>query len=60
MWLIKSAISGIIGLTENPAIVKRWVVTGPEISRVLDEFAKERDTEDEELPHHTEGYAPQQ
>lgn len=29
---------GIIGLTESPAALKEWVVTGPEKSRLLEEF----------------------
>jgi len=40
--------------------MERWIVTGPEISRVVDEFTCEYDTDDdEELPHHEEGYASQ-
>ena len=34
-------VGGIIGLTENPAMLERWIVTGPEISRVVDEFTCE-------------------
>jgi len=41
-------------------MLERWIVTGPEISRVLEEFIDENDMEDEELPHHEEGYASQQ
>jgi len=52
-------VGGIIGLTENPVMLERWIVTGPEISRVLEEFIDENDMEDEELPHHEEGYASQ-
>jgi len=32
-------VGGIIGLTENPAMMERWIVTGPEISRVVEEFS---------------------
>lgn len=29
---------GAIGLTEDPSALRRWMVSGPEISRVIDEF----------------------
>lgn len=29
---------GAIRLTEDPAALRRWMVTGPEISRLIDEF----------------------
>ena len=45
---------GIIGLTENPAMLQRWIAAGPEISRALEEFSEPRD-DDEILPHHEEG-----
>ena len=31
-------VGGAIGLTENDTSLRRWVVTGPEIARLLDEF----------------------
>ena len=31
-------VGGAIGLTENDTSLRRWVVTGPEIARMLDEF----------------------
>ena len=34
-------VGGIIGLTENPVMLERWIMTGPEISRVLEEFTDE-------------------
>ncbi len=53
-------VGGIIGLTENPDMLERWIVTGPAISRVVDEFTGANDNDDdEELPHHEEGYASQ-
>ena len=53
-------VGGMIGLTENPSMLERWMVTGPEISRVVGEFSGEHDNDDdEELPHHEEGYASQ-
>lgn len=53
-------VGGIIGLTENHDMLERWIVTGPEISRVVEEFTGANDNNDEELPHHEEGYASQQ
>lgn len=54
-------VGGIIGLTENRDLLERWIMTGPEISRVVEEFTGENDKDDEEeLPHHEEGYASQQ
>ena len=29
---------GAIGLTEDPSALRRWMVAGPEISRIVDEF----------------------
>jgi len=51
-------VGGIIGLTENPEMLERWIVTGPEISRVVEDFTgvKDNDDDDEQLPHHEEGY----
>ena len=39
-----------------------WILIGPEISRVKEEFIDEDDMENknEELTHHEEGYASQQ
>lgn len=34
--LIKG-VGGVIGLTENPAL-HRWMVSGPEIARIVSEF----------------------
>ena len=51
-------VGGIIGLTENRDMLERWIVTGPEISHVVEEFTGANDNDDdEELPHHEEGYA---
>jgi hypothetical protein len=53
-------VGGMIGLTENPAMLERWIVIGPEICRVVEEFTGVNDNDDdEELPHHEEGYASQ-
>ena len=40
-------------------MLERWIVTGPEISRVVEEFTGVNDDDDEELPHNEEGYASQ-
>ena len=29
---------GAVGLTENPSALKRWMVAGPELSRMIQEF----------------------
>ena len=49
---------GAIGLTENPQMLGRWMVTGPELCRVVDEFEGVLNELDE-LPHHQEGRASQ-
>ena len=51
-------VGGIIGLTENPAMLERWVATAPEISRVVEEFTAV-DVTDSNLPHHEEGTTSQ-
>jgi len=33
-------VGDMIGLTELPALLERWTVTGPEINRVVEQFAK--------------------
>ena len=35
---------GAVGLTENPAALRRWMVSGPEIARVIAEFQATADT----------------
>ena len=52
-------VGGILGLTENPAMLERWILTSPVISRVLDAFTETIDVEVEDtvLPHHEEGQA---
>ena len=50
----------MIGLPENPDMLERWIMTGPEISRVVEEFTGANDIDDdEELPDHEQGCAPQ-
>lgn len=33
-----ATVKGDIGLTENPTTLRRWMIVGPEISRLVDEF----------------------
>ena len=47
---------GAIGLTENPQMLERWMVAGPELCRKVEEF-EEVQNELGELPHHQEGRA---
>ena len=49
---------GAIGLTENPQMLERWTVAGPELCRVVEEFEGVLNELDE-LPHHQEGRASQ-
>lgn len=49
----------MISLTENPSMLERRIVTDLKISRIIGEFG-EHNIDDEELPHHEEGYACQQ
>ena len=51
-------VGRVIGITENPTMLERWILTGPNISRVVHQFTKSSDGDDEELPHH-EGSALQ-
>ena len=33
---------GIIGITDNPSALIKWITAGPEISRIVDEFENPR------------------
>ena len=35
---------GAVGLTENPAALRRWMVSGPEMARVIAEFQATSET----------------
>lgn len=52
-------VGGVIGITENPEMLERWIATGPEISRVLQQFTNVHDDGGQELPHHEEGSTSQ-
>ena len=34
---------GAVGLTDNPSALQRWMIAGPEVARVIEEFHKELD-----------------
>jgi len=38
MPLLRKGDAGIIGISENEAALKRWMVSGPEIGRMLTEY----------------------
>lgn len=42
---------GVIGLTENPVALRRWMICGPELARCISEFesGNEVDVDDETL-----------
>jgi hypothetical protein len=56
---IISDSGGAIGLTENPSALTRWVITGPEIAWLVDEF-EARESGDAVNPHHEQTPAAQQ
>ena len=35
---VKDSAGGAIGLMTNPAVLRRWMVAGPEVARMVDEF----------------------
>ena len=50
------ADGGAIGLTQNPTALLRWMVSGPEMARVVGEFLGALDlTESTTDPRHQEG-----
>ena len=51
--LLKGA-GGVIGMTENPATLRRWIVAGPEQARLLKEFESQLSctSEDAHKLHH--------
>lgn len=51
---------GAVGLTENPGALKRWMISGPEIARIVNEFEKTTATSsDVSLKHHEQSYSHQ-
>ena len=49
---------GAVGLTENPAALRRWMVAGPELARMVQEF-EETSSQTEEHSHHEQKSAVQ-
>jgi len=50
-----------IGLTENPAALKRWMIAGPEQARILDEFEEMNNLSQEpSFQSHEQGHATQE
>ena len=47
---------GAIGLSENPGAMRRWMVAGPEVARIVEEFeascAKEKSVRNQKPRHH--------
>ena len=53
-----------VGLTENPTAFRRWMLSGPEMARLLKEFQEEYHAEDDKedltnLQHHEQGHSTQ-
>jgi hypothetical protein len=52
---------GIIGLTDDPVALQRWLITGPLMTKLMDQFEElflPQKTDD--LDHHEEGFSRQQ
>ena len=47
---------GAVGLTENPAALRRWMIAGPEIARIIQEFEEtpSKEVSEEKRRHHEE------
>ena len=55
---------GVIGLVENPAALRRWMICGPELARCISEFDESANQNavgafTELFRHHEEGLAAQ-
>ena len=50
---------GAVGLTENPAALRRWMVAGPELSRMVQEFEGGNSSTEENVTHHEQKPAVQ-
>ena len=52
---------GVIGLTENPTALERWLICGPEIAKCLSEFESQTTRHETSAIHlhHEEGFAAQ-
>jgi len=45
---------GAIGLTEDPTALRRWMLAGPEVSRIIKDFENQMDPKDNEVDLHHE------
>lgn len=45
---------GIIGITENDAALKRWMISGPEMARIIQEFQESAGLKTDEKDRHHE------
>ena len=52
-------VGGAIGLTENEVALQRWLICGPEISRLLDEFEQIDKDDIKILDHHDSSVSAQ-
>ena len=51
---------GATGITENPSALLRWMVAGPELARMVKEYAEQKDNPDQNrTPHHEQSSASQ-
>jgi len=52
---------GAVGLTDNPKALRRWMVTGPEVARLIREFQNETDSFNEppDTRHHDQSASVQ-
>ena len=54
---------GVVGLTENPSALQRWLVAGPQMARLLTEFESTfllEDDSEHNYEHHEEGLFTQE
>jgi len=57
-------VGGAIGLTQNPSACRRWMLSGPEMARLLEQFEEECIHGDNtemfsNLHHHEQGLSTQ-
>ena len=55
---VKSS-SGCIGLTENPIAFRRWMLSGPELVRLQQQFEREYPENPKYFQNHEQGFATQ-
>ena len=57
---IVKGLGGAVGLTENPVAFKRWMLSGPEVTRLVTQFQEENFSDDypdtpKNFKHHEQG-----